>query len=543
MQVRVPVRVSSLLRFDRWQRRIDFRSVVRRSKSFQGVALILLYLMALPALYQLVWDGPFDVAGAADTQIVGALILAHLTFGLTCAAMVWTSTATGLVLRFQHAPLRGHPKILPIAVLHEVLFVGIGRGALFSLALLYALHQRLFGTIMGGFADWAMHLVLMAMAFVAIGAAVVHRVRRGVLRATDPRHQAMLANKRGVLAALIVGIGGFGGEMALADFAPAVLEKIGEFGMAGALVLLPPLHAVLATSPLPGLAWLVVGGSCVAVLWHVGLRSASGWVLDLPVDHHAAPPFTPDRIRALIVGRGPVRKAAAFAAKDLILPVVRSPARHAIRQWFAWAAMAGVLVLVRYAVDGAAGSAAPILLPVLVAAYALIQAAPATLHLLGLEGRRIALLLPIQSAWGLLLLKGAPAILFVAAHTLAGSVLLLGLAWALGFSSIPVLESLAVALVAGPAAAALGVSVGFLLPDFERRSVGQPGATLAARLLFFAAGTTALVLFGVLEFIETSSAMPRVMAVGFLGVLPILVLAVSAIIALAGLHQLSRLEV
>lgn len=508
-----------------------------------GMFVLALPLVAAPSVFRMMRDGPFALAGAPPSMVLGALIIGHLAFVLTFAAIAWVSIATGLVLRFQHAPLRAHTAVLPLALLHEVVVIGIARSACFALVLFYGLHWRLLRTVTTSPLAWATHIVLMGMALTVIGAALFSSARRTILRAPDPSHRALLANRRGVFCALFAILGGFGAEALLGQRAPWVLERIGDIGAAGAVFLVPPLYVVTAKSALPAGILLLVGTISMIVLWRAAVRSAPGWVTDVPVDHCWAPAYTPPRLLALIVGRGAFRRVSTFAAKDLLLPVVRAPARHFVQQWFALAAMAGVLILVRFAVSGARDAAAPVLFPVIVTLYALIQAQLSTLHLLGMEGRRIALLMPVLPPRVLVLLKGAPAIFFVTVHTVAGVVLLLLLGFVLGFSDIPVTGAVVVAIAAGIITAVLGVAAGFLFPDFERRSVSSPGATIAGRLAFNAIGGLALGIFAILQSIAHGGSLPLAMVRAAMGILVALVAVLAMSMGYAGVRRLSRLEI
>lgn len=537
------VQLSSLARFDSWQRRIDFRRAVRRARTLSGAVLIVFVLVSAPSIFELMRDGPVTVADVSSLSVLGALMIAHVSFAAAFAAVAWLSFATGLVLRFQHAPLRAHSAVLPVALFHEVVVVGVARTALVTLFFLYGLHWRLLRTVMTSPIEWALHFVLMVMMLAAIGAFLFSRARRTILRASDPRNRAMTANKSGVFGAMFALLGGFAAEAAFAQKAPWLLERIGEASAMGAVILVPPLHAVTSTSWVPGLAWLLVGTLSTVVLWLEAARSAPDWVLELPVDHEAAPPFTPARLRSVIRGRGAVRRASAFAAKDLLLPVLRAPARHFLQQWFAFSAAALILVVLSFAMPEVKDTESLLILPVLAGLHALIQAPLATLHLLGMEGRQIALLIPMLPARTLLALKGAPALIFVILHSVIGTLLLLVLAFALGYSDIPVAGTLAVAIIGGAVAAALGVAMGFLFPDFERRSVASPGATLVGRFGFMAVAGMALSIFAILLSMVQAGSLPRPVFPASVGILITLVAVFTIVIGLVAVKRLSRVEI
>ena len=199
--------------------------------------------------------------------------------------------------------------------------------------------------------------------------------------------------------------------------------------------------------------------------------------------------------------------------------------------------------MMRFAVADATTTVAPVLFPLLAALYAVIQSPLATLHLLGVEGRHAALLRTMLPARTLMLLKGAPAMLFVAVHTLIGVLLLLMLGAALGFARIPVIETIAVAIIGAALGAALGAAMGFLFPDFERRSVGNPGASLVGRVVFTMTAGFALSVFGMLRLILGTGAITRGTFSVTIGILSVVLAVVIVGLGHWGTRRLSRVEI
>ena len=514
-------------------------------RTLQGAAIVGLLVISVPSVYGLVRDGPFAPGTVAPSVVLGSLVLAHLAFSISYVAMVAVSIATGTVLQFQHAPLRAHGALLPLAFTHEIVVSGILRSAIPVLALFYGLHWRLLVAQFTSPAAWVVHVLLMAMGFVALGAITFVWLRR-TLRTSDVHARAMAVNKRGALCALLATFGALAGERLLAQRAPGVLSAVGVAASHGLVFLIPPMQAAttLATTVVPAVVWLLIGSATTVLLWRALLRAASGFVADFPTDCVAfAPASVPPKLQSLTVGRGLVRRASLFGAKDLLLPVLRAPARHFSRQWLAFASVAGLLLMMRFAVADATTTVAPVLFPLLAALYAVIQSPLATLHLLGVEGRHAALLRTMLPARTLMLLKGAPAMLFVAVHTLIGVLLLLMLGAALGFARIPVIETIAVAIIGAALGAALGAAMGFLFPDFERRSVGNPGASLVGRVVFTMTAGFALSVFGMLRLILGTGAITRGTFSVTIGILSVVLAVVIVGLGHWGTRRLSRVEI
>ncbi|MEJ2080001.1 MAG: hypothetical protein P8Z74_18680 [Acidobacteriota bacterium] len=252
--------------------------------------------------------------------------------------------------------------------------------------------------------------------------------------------------------------------------------------------------------------------------------------------------FAPGRRR---VPFAPGSVSGAFWVKDVLLPIRRSAAGYAQQLAFTLSGSIVTVVFLHFWEESrTTGSGVTCFVLVLATlAVPLLFSAHGCLPVLGMEGVNIALLRPALGVRRLFIAKSSAQALFVLGHAAVLATLIgIGARWT-GLAHPGILVALGLALAATVGFSAMGLALGFGLPDFHRRSMMLPGASKAAQFIHMAGGGMVAVTWSLLATAFT------------LGHITILTLAVGVIMPLAlvmtlsvafgfwSLRQLERLEI
>jgi hypothetical protein len=256
-----------------------------------------------------------------------------------------------------------------------------------------------------------------------------------------------------------------------------------------------PFAAALAADEgrwLALLSWL--GLSVALALWAV--RAAHRWSFsahrDIPIDLATplkrvfAPKFTGQS------GRWLPRGISAFWRKDIIVPYSREPKRYLFHQAnVLWWGILVIILAMALRNKGSISVAFADTIPVLITLFALaVIAMQNGVNALGREGKELTWLRPLFSGQQLFGRKLTVNLSYTLVHGIAYAFVIATATRAASLgTSLWVLPTYAMS--AGVLFAFLATSIGFLLPDFERRRSSLPGSTATGKGVYLA-GTLVL---------------------------------------------------
>jgi hypothetical protein len=276
---------------------------------------------------------------------------------------------------------------------------------------------------------------------------------------------------------------------AVATSAPEWLSAIGEVGERASYFFMIPLGAALSADEGN---WLEFLGWLTALVMIVGLVLRRAWYWTRAVDPQLMEPQAGVKrhYRSLFDGahRGiPYwREVVPFVRKDIVAPYAREPLRYLSEQWFVASAEIGAVVIA--AVARARGFLEPVhdkaLLVAVLSASVAVLAMLRGLSSLGEEGEQLALLRPVVTSGELFVRKGTANGVYVVVHSALHAVLIYVAAQVSGFQGLSLIPFLAVGVIGGAVMTIAASTLGFLLPDFERRAAFLPGASATAKYLY-----------------------------------------------------------
>lgn len=484
----------------RWRSRIAVRSLIHQvrhtlhGKLGLGSAAVLTVMLA-----PIVAGGFLDTIPETSAGLDGLLLAAHLWLALPLALMILVQLAKAFVEKREDEPLTAHPAHFPCLARHRVL-TAFPLASFAFVGLFYAYFWQLpAGRLSRLWLAIPIHLFTTAMLVFASGI-VMGAIGRPLLRAAlnrGMRDGNTLVNGCGaaamtLFAVLLLGI------IVANKHAPGVFETIGH----SAAVALPlGMVPFAAASAAEQGRWLALTG------WLGLTAAAAGWAAtaayrwsfsahrEIPLDLATparllfAPLFTGRQRRWLPAG------VTAFWRKDIVVPYSREPKRYLFHHvnllW--WCVVAVTLAMTlrdRGNISAAFADTAPVLL--VLAAMALLAMLNGV-NALGREGKELTWLRPIFAASQLLIRKLLVNWTYVLVHGVAYAIVAYTASRAASLStSFWVLLSYAVG--AGAVFATLATAIGFLLPDFERRSSSLPGAAAVGQYAYIFA---ALLLAGI----------------------------------------------
>ena len=444
--------------------------------------MALVVLVAAPFLMRnMLVSSSLRAARTSRDLADATMLLAHAAMAAALMLAVVSRTARSLIIEKAPEPLAVYPGgRRGLATYHlwgEVATTGlwlIGFFYLFYGPLVYDLAPRPTLAL-------PMHLIAQALVFCALGA-LAYRITLWTLesRPSVGRSLYSWASAGAILAFL--------GMAASA----AVIEDLPRGGLEGSRAW---VSAAAGAYPPLGALGRSVSSFPSAVTWLTGvvLAGTVASITAVPLSRRVSPLLLGDlegllhpRFKSVFGGRGRAGGGARlFFLKDLWLPAVRHPRRVFTRHWVLLAiALTGPVLTWQLRREGRVSE--------IVAAAALwgvVMAVPSLaaylngLGALGREGAVSALIRPVlrpAALWGC---KVQAVLVAVVPQGLVYGAITGWSATKLGLEPGP-LEAAGAGALAGLVASTNAVGLGFLIPDFRRRSLLTPGASRSARRLF-----------------------------------------------------------
>jgi hypothetical protein len=474
-------------RFAKWQALISYRRLIYQvCHTLQGkiglVGFVLLFsMMALSTVGGFLDELPETTAG-----LDGFLLATHFWLALTLAMMVLIQFSKTFLKDRLRDPVVAHPALYPLLNRHRVL-TAIPLAALVFTGLFYLYFVQLLAARLDHL--WlAVPIHLLTIGLLVVGStAIMGSLGRWLLRrATEGgvRNEEMLINMLGaagiamfciVLLAIIIAN----------ERGRWIFDVLGNSIAVTIPIVMIPFAAALAADEGRWLAlagWL--GLSAGFAFW--AFRSVYCWSFaahrEFPIDLAAplrrlfASVFTGRPGRWLPAG------LSAFWRKDIVVPYSREPRRYLFHQvnliW--WGIMAAILAMAlrnRGEISAAFANTIPVLITLFAMAVIAMQNG---VNALGREGKELTWLRPILTGPQILSRKLGVNCAYVLVHAVVYALVIFFA------SSAATLQTsfwglLAHALGAGTLFACLATTIGFLLPDFDRRGSSLPGSTAVGK--------------------------------------------------------------
>ncbi len=449
--------------------------------------MILLLLVAGPSFASLLGGEGLlaEAAGSGSSRraVHGALLVSHLSLTLCFAFVVPILLLKEFVLSRRSEPMNAHTWVMPRLFAQKAITVLL-IASLFLWGSFYVLASPvlLAGTDRTALV-LAAHLISGQLYFLLLGT-LIAAVTRMVLTGSDLVARAEVLHRFAILPFLLLYPLFVVLPLSLLERGSGLPEALHTLGMRSMHLLQAPL-AVATHVDQGSLLYASAWSSALLVGTYWSLKAVRRWSavapFELPVDLQILEARRPSRAASrLPVGPRGLRMVRLFAAKDVLLPYLRSPRRylrlHVVTLGFGLSGLAGLASAYRGGLVGPAESTGALVF--LALSGTTLTAIPHTVTALGREGARLSLLTPFLPPGRLYLLKAAPAALFAAVHGAVYAGLLLGAGAILQLPGIQAAPLLFVGAAAWAVPAALvGTSVGFLLPDLRARSVVLPGAS------------------------------------------------------------------
>ena len=454
-----------------------------------GKLWVVLLIVASPSLLNLVTEDHFQAAAINSSQLTGLLLVTHLGMVASLIALVPPLLAKVFVIKSGDDPLAAHPAAMPALALYRLLVSTVLSGALYLLAFHYIFFGHAFtNRLTSPWLGWSIYLPTSLAFLVAIGV-LTGAVCRALVRLPGIRTRPELIFRVGGALFVILFAVSHGALKAVATNAPEWLSTIGEVGARVSYFFMIPLGAALSADEgnwLEFLGWL----AALVMIVGVVLRRTWGWTRAADpelLEPHAG---VKRRYRPLFDGspRGTRywREVVPFVRKDVVAPYSREPLRYLGEQWFVASAEIGAVVLA--AVARARGFPEPVhdnalLVAVLFSSVAVL-AMLRGLSSLGEEGAQLALLRPVVTSGELFVRKGIANGVYVVVHSALHAGLIYVAAQITGFRDLGLIPFLTVGVIGGAVLTIAASTLGFLLPDFERRAAFLPGASATAKYLY-----------------------------------------------------------
>jgi hypothetical protein len=517
--------------------------------TLQGQITTVCLLLCLPGLIKLIWVGPSEMSGLSELERDGALFWAQSSLLLAFALTVALALLKTFIIKPENGTVWVFPFILRDIALYNFLVPSFLGASLFIVATFYVFFARLLVST-GGWAAVLVHFVLTMTQLFTLSVLLGGVLRRFAKAKGTPKN-ATLAVRLAVIPWMLIYAQLVAGASLVKEWRPSLLPALGSRSFEPWLVTQPSLAVLRGLS---GGSWVpaVVSMTVLSLLTVVSVWLLARWyrvahreiILDggsvqTPLYSSA---FAPGRRR---VPFAPGSVSGAFWVKDVLLPIRRSAAGYAQQLAFTLSGSIVTVVFLHFWEESrTTGSGVTCFVLVLATlAVPLLFSAHGCLPVLGMEGVNIALLRPALGVRRLFIAKSSAQALFVLGHAAVLATLIgIGARWT-GLAHPGILVALGLALAATVGFSAMGLALGFGLPDFHRRSMMLPGASKAAQFIHMAGGGMVAVTWSLLATAFT------------LGHITILTLAVGVIMPLAlvmtlsvafgfwSLRQLERLEI
>ena len=461
-----------------------------------GKLWVALLIVGLPSLLDLITEDHFRTVAINFSELTGLLLLAYLGLVASLITLVPPLLAKVFVIKGGDDPLAAHPAAMPALALYRLLVSTVLSGALYLLAFHYiffghAFTSRLTNPVLG----WSIYLPT-SLAFLVVIGVLTGAVCRALVRLPRMRTHAELVFRIGGALFVILFVVSHAGLKVAATNAPEWLSTIGDVGARASYFFVIPFGAALSADEgnwLEFMGWLAALVMVVSVV----LRRTWGWSRASKPELLEPQTGVKRRYRSIFDGlrRGiPYwREVTPFVRKDVVAPYVREPLRYLSEQWFVASAEIGAVVLA--AVARARGSLDLVYDNALLVMVLLLSVAVLAmlrgLSSLGQEGAHLALLRPVVTSGELFIRKGIANGMYVVVHGALHAVLIYVAAQIAGFQVLNLIPFLTVGVIGAAVLTIAASTLGFLLPDFERRAAFLPGASATAKYLY--AGLAGLV--------------------------------------------------
>ncbi len=474
----------------KWKCRLSIRMAYANVRdTVVGKLWVALLIVGLPSLLNLVTEDHFQAVSANSSQLTGLLLAAHLGMVASLMTLIPPLLAKVFIIKSGDDPLAAHPTAMPALALYRLLVSTVLSGALYLLTFHYIFFGHAFtNRLTNPWLGWSIYLPT-SLAFLVVIGVLTGAVCRALVRSPGMRTRAELMFRVGGTLFVMLFAVSHAALKAVATNAPEWLSTIGEVGARASYFFMIPLGAALSADEgnwLEFLGWLAVMIMIVGVV----LRRTWGWTRAVGPELLEPQAGVKRRYRPLFDGswRGiPYwRQVMPFVRKDVVAPYAREPLRYLSEQWFVASAEVGAVVLA--AVARARGFLEPVhdnalLVAVLfssVAALAMLRG----LSSLGEEGAQLALLRPVVTSGELFVRKGIANGVYVVVHSALHAGLIYVAAQITGFPGLGLIPFLTLGVIGGAVLTIAASTLGFLLPDLERRAAFLPGASATAKYLY-----------------------------------------------------------
>ena len=482
-----------LLTLVRWRALAAMRGLAHDALgTLQGRLMLVVLTVASPSLVRLVTaGGPLDGMALDSPSRLGALLVAQLALAACFTVMVPVILLKSLVIKRSEEPLVAHPSVLPDLAALQVFGAILGTSS-FLWIFFYLFYGRILAAEVGPSSyGLGIHLGAAQLQFVVLGV-LLAATTRGLLVGSRLVERATRLQRLSVAPFLV--------SFPLFVLLPSSLSRHSPGWLSGPGRLAPEFLFFLQ-SPLAIPAVLRAGALWTAALWGGVLLAAVcasglalwGWrwraleELASATDGESLRP-PPRALPFPDVGPALVRHAQLFWTKDLLgRNADRRRTNFRFHAVLVFIAVIGVFLIAEFPLAGL-----PTSLSVQVGASQVLIGTMAflgmvrTLGCLGEEGQQLLLLRPALSMKRLFLLKSLVNAGYLLVHA-PFYAFTIGLAARLKGLEDTSLGTLVIeATIAGLIFSLLGSALGFLLPDFSRKSLLFPGATRVAQLLFLA---------------------------------------------------------
>ena len=448
--------------------------------------MALIVMLAAPSLMKSILGSASLRAANASRGAAGVILaLAHAATVVALILGVAARTARSLIVEYQEEPLALYPGgrrgLAAYDLWGEVAATGLW--LLFFFYLFYG--ALIYGLATQPLLVLPMHLFAHFLVLGALGALAYRLTLRILERRPAMGRSLYIGTSAGAVLAFLAVVGS---ATLLEDVPPGVMAQLGVW-FDGAAVFYPPLAALVQpTNNLLGPLMWVAG---VVAAPAVALKAAGPLMREpspLLLGEVGAPPerrFTSTfRTQWHPKARG-MAGIRLFFLKDILLPTTRNPRRFLTRQWTLLAlAVTAPVVMWQLRREGRVSEiAAEAALWGVVMALPSVAAYLSGLGSLGREGPELALIrtfLRPATLWGY---KVLPVLAAVVPYGLVYGAITGATAAGLALEPGP-LQAAGVGGLTGVVAAVNAVALGFLSPDFGRRSVLATGASRTARRLF-----------------------------------------------------------
>jgi hypothetical protein len=492
--------------------------------------------------------GPLGTLSASEAVVDALLLAAHLWLAVSLTLMVLCELTKAFIKQRETEPLLSCPALYAALARHRV-FSSIPLASFTFTVLFFAYFWQLFDSRLSRlWLSIPTHLLTTGI-LVFPAALIAGCIGRGLLRGIvrrGLRNADVLVNATGAFSiiafcALLVAI------ILANEYAANALATVGNSVAVTIPIGMIPFAAALAADEgrwLATLFWL--GLSAVLALW--AAQATYSWSFsahrEIPID--LATPLK--RVFASVFtgrsGRWLPRGISAFWRKDIIVPYTRAPKRYLFHQvnvlW--WGVVVAILAMALRN-RGSISVAFADTMPVLISLFAMAVIAKQNgVNALGREGQELTWLRPLFTGPQLFGRKLLVNLAYTLVHGIAYAIVVAAASRAASLgTSFWIIAAYATG--AGALYSSLATSIGFLLPDLERRRSSLPGSSAVAEGVYMTCALLLTSVAGVAHLLLTAGLLDPATYWGILAFVGTCVMVGCVLISAGAMRQYRGMEI